>query len=205
MLIQRNALKQINKWIALKKILILSGARQVGKTTILKNIKQELENKKKICIYLNLESFQIADQLNKNPDNLFNFLPEKYTQDSNNTFYFFIDEIQILDTPSRFLKYIYDSYENIKLIVTESANLEIKTKLADSLVGRKISFPINPLTIKEILQYKNLNQNTKNPIEQQKIEKIFEEYLIFGGLPEVYLEKNKDNKKKCSKNILAPM
>ncbi|MEA1937102.1 MAG: ATP-binding protein [Patescibacteria group bacterium] len=189
MLIKRKVLLKINKWLDSRKILILNGARQVGKTTILKELEQKLKAKNKNCVYLNLESFQAADRLNDNPDNIFDFMPDR-----NLFYYILIDEIQILDQPSRFLKYIYDTYENIKLIVTGSANLEIKAKLQDSLAGRKITFFINPLSVDEILDYEKLDKQTKNPLEQKKIEQIFKEYLLFGGLPEIYLEKNREKK-----------
>jgi len=198
MLIKRKVLQKINKWLDSKKILILSGARQVGKTTILKELEQKLKAENKNCIYLNLESFQTADRLNANPDNIFDFI-----NDRNLFHYVLIDEIQILDQPSRFLKYIYDTYENIKLIVTGSTNLEIKAKLQDSLAGRKITFFINPLSVDEILDYEKLDKQTKNPLEQQKIDTIFKEYLLFGGLPEVYLEKSKEKKEILLKEYLG--
>lgn len=198
MLIKRKVLVEISQWIDKKKMLILNGARQVGKTTILKEIKKELEGKGKNCVYLNLESFQAADRLNANPDNIFDFIPDK-----NLFWHVLIDEIQILDEPSHFLKYIYDTYDNLKLIITGSANLEIKAKLQDSLAGRKITFYISPLSLDEILDYEKLDKETKNPIERQKIDKVFEEYLLFGGLPEIYLEKNKEKKKKLLKEYLG--
>lgn len=191
MLIKRRILREIDQWLDSKKILILNGARQVGKTTILKEIEKKLKKENKNCIYLNLESFQIVDRLNVNPDNIFDFISDK-----NSPWYILIDEIQILDQPSHFLKYIYDTCDNLKLIVTGSANLEIKAKLQDSLAGRKITFYINPLSLDEILDYKKLDKKTKNPLERQKINRAFEEYLIFGGLPEIYLEKDKEKKKK---------
>lgn len=198
MLIKRKVLVEIDKWLDSNKILILNGARQVGKTTILKGLEQKLKTENKNCVYLNLESFQVADRLNANPDNIFDFTPDK-----NLFYYILIDEIQILDQPSHFLKYIYDTYENIKLIVTGSANLEIKAKLQDSLAGRKITFFINPLSVDEILDYEKLDKQTKNPLEQQKIEQIFKEYLLFGGLPEIYLEKNKKKKEILLKEYLG--
>lgn len=198
MLIKRRVLGEINQWLDIKKILILNGARQVGKTTILKEIKKELEEKNKNCVYLNLESFQVADRLNANPDNIFDFISDK-----NLFWHVLIDEIQILDKPSRFLKYIYDTHDNLKLIITGSANLEIKAKLQDSLAGRKITFYASPLSLDEILDYEKLDKETKNPIERQKIDKTFEEYLIFGGLPEIYLEKDKEKKKKLLKEYLG--
>lgn len=198
MLIKRKALGEISQWLDIKKILILNGARQVGKTTILKEIKKELEEKNKNCVYLNLESFQVADRLNADPDNIFDFISDK-----NLFWYVLIDEIQILDQPSRFLKYIYDTHDNLKLIITGSANLEIKAKLQDSLAGRKITFYISPLSLDEILDYEKLDKETKSPIERQKIDKTFEEYLIFGGLPEIYLEEDKEKKKKLLKEYLG--
>lgn len=198
MLIKRKILKKIDKWVDSKKILILNGARQVGKTTILKKIETELKSKNKNCIYLNLESFQVADRLNSNPDNIFDFIHDKKL-----FYYILIDEIQILENPSHFLKYIYDTYDNLKLIVTGSANLEIKAKLQDSLSGRKITFYISPLFIDEILDYEKLEKETKNPLEQQRINKIFKEYLVFGGLPEVYLEKNIEKKEELLKEYVG--
>ena len=198
MKIKRRVLQKINNWLDSKKILILNGARQVGKTTILKELEQKLKAENKNCIYLNLESFQVADRLNINPNNIFDFIDDK-----NLFYYILIDEIQILDQPSHFLKYIYDTYENTKLIVTGSANLEIKAKLQDSLAGRKITFFINPLSLDEILDYEKLDKQTKNPLEQQKIDKLFKEYLLFGGLPEVYLEKNKEKKEILLKEYLG--
>ncbi|MCG2700569.1 ATP-binding protein [Candidatus Parcubacteria bacterium] len=198
MLIKRKILIKINKWVDSKKILILSGARQTGKTTILKKIEQDLKRKNKNSVYLNLESFQAADRLNINPDNIFDFIPNK-----NLFYYVLIDEIQILNNPSHFLKYIYDTHDSLKLIVTGSANLEIKAKLQDSLAGRKITFFVNPLSIDEILDYEKLNKQTNNPLEQQKIDKMLKEYLVFGGLPEIYLEKNKEKKKELLKEYLG--
>ena len=198
MIIKRKVLVKINKWLDSKKILVLNGARQVGKTTILKELEQKLKAKNKNCVYLNLESFQVADRLNDNPDNIFDFIQEKKS-----FHYILIDEIQILNQPSHFLKYIYDTYSNLKLIVTGSANLEIKAKLQDSLAGRKITFFVNPLSIDEILDYEKLNKETKNPTEKEKIDKIFKEYLLFGGLPEIYLEKNKEKKEILLKEYLG--
>lgn len=198
MLIKRKILGEIDQWLDSKKILILNGARQVGKTTILRELEKELKERKKNCVYLNLESFQAADCLNADPDNVFGFIPDK-----NLSWYVLIDEIQILDQPSHFLKYIYDTYDNLKLIVTGSANLEIRAKLQDSLAGRKITFYITPLSLDEILDYERLDKKTKNPLERQKINRIFEEYLVFGGLPEIYLENNKEKKKKLLKEYLG--
>jgi len=148
---------------------------------------------------INLESFQITDQLNQDPENLLNFIKQK-----NKFSYVFIDEIQILENPSHFLKYIYDFHQDrIKLIVTSSANLEIKAKLQNSLVGRKISFYISHLSLDEILEFNQLDKNSSNILEQNKINKIFNEYLLYGGLPDIYLEKDFDKKQILLKEYIG--
>ena len=89
------------------------------------------------------------------------------------------------------------------MIVTGSTNLEIKAKIQDSLVGRKMDFFIQPLLISEILNFKKLNPKSKNPLERQKIEEEFQNYLLFGGLPDIFLEKNLEHKKELLKEYIG--
>lgn len=123
----------------------------------------------------------------------------------------FIDEVQHLDNPSSFLKYLHDHYKpGLKFIVTGSSSLEIKKKFTDRLTGRVYSFVIKPLSFREFLEFKKekalaeilsglnlpfwisaehpeddfkkINQNHK-----RRIDALLREYLIFGGYPAVSL------------------
>jgi predicted AAA+ superfamily ATPase len=98
----------------------------------------------------------------------------------------FIDEIQYLDNPTSFLKFIHDNYSSIKLIVSGSSTLEIRGKLHDSLVGRIIKFEILPLSFEEFLIFKNKENLAKNigkqislSIINNEIKFFFEEYTKF--------------------------
>lgn len=180
-------------------VLIVVGARQTGKTTFLKYIFNEIkesENK----YFINLENPEFLDLLNQHPDNIFKLtnIPSAEKQ------IIFIDEIQYLENPSNFLKYIYDEYKGIiKLVVSGSSSFYIDHKFKDSLVGRKKLFQLYTLNFDEFLRFKNeleiikeLKQRGKvSLINNRKLEQLINEYIIYGGYPGVVLEANYENKK----------
>lgn len=201
MLYKRKITEEIKKWLFKKEIIILNGSRQVGKTSLLKILTEEIENagvEKKNIFYLNLEEIKILEFLNANPENLL-----KYIIEPNKINYFFLDEIQYLDNPSNFLKHLYDKYAGkIKIIATGSSSLELKAKLQDSLVGRKVSFWVNPLSFEEFLYFKNFPyfdylHKSDLPLDIKSVfDSALEEYLIYGGMPAVALERDKALKQK---------
>lgn len=201
MLYNRKIVEDAKKWILKDQILILNGPRQVGKTSVLKLLKEEIIKagvKENSVIFISLEEIQTLNLLNQNPENILDLIEDK----SKKT-YFLIDEIQYLDNPSNFLKHIYDKYkEKIKFIVTGSSSLDLKAKLQDSLVGRKITFFVNPLDFEEFLWFKKfeylpfLKRENAAITIKEKIDGALEEYLRFGGMPAVVLEDNKEIKEK---------
>lgn len=201
MLFKRTILNNIEKWIHENEIIVLNGPRQVGKTSLLKLIKEKLIDQgipSKVIFYLNLEELSILEDLNGNPENLLN-----YITDNGQKNYFLIDEIQYLDNPSNFLKHIYDKYaEQIKIITTGSSSLELKAELQDSLVGRKVSFLIAPLTFEEYLQFKEADHLRYLHQEDipQDIKRLFDndlkDYMIYGGMPAVVLQSDQELKQK---------
>ncbi|MCK5062179.1 ATP-binding protein [Candidatus Parcubacteria bacterium] len=207
MLYNRKIQQNINKWLLKDEIIILNGARQVGKTSLLKLLQTELKRQKikeERIFYLNLEELEVLDELNNSPKNILNYIKVK-----NKKNYFFIDEIQYLDNPSNFLKYLYDEHrDKIKLITTGSSALELKAKLQDSLAGRKVVFKINPLCFEEFLRFKRIDildyySNKNIPLTiQSQFKKYMDEYLLFGGMPKVVLTQDADDKKILLKNYV---
>ncbi len=207
MLYNRKIQEKINKWLFKDEIIVLNGPRQVGKTSILKLIQKELKNNgigEDQIFYLNLEKLEILDDLNKSPENILKYIKNKAAKN-----YFLIDEIQYLDNPSNFLKHLYDEHRSaVKLITTGSSSLELKAKLQDSLVGRKVAFMINPLTFEEFLDFKQIEdkiyyrrENIPNEL-QNKFKKLLDEYLLFGGMPKVVLTSDYEDKKTLLKNYV---
>ena len=122
------------------KIMIMIGARQVGKTTLLQKIQIFLQKEAKQVFFLTLEDPIIKNLLDEHPEKLFEIVPLSETA----KVFVCIDEIQYLQNPTNFLKYHFDLHRNhIKLIVTGSSAFYIDQKFTDSLVGRKELFQIH--------------------------------------------------------------
>lgn len=190
-MIQRSITNSIIPWIKRKEILFINGPRQVGKTTLMKEFQRRLEEDGQKTFYLNLE----------NPNDL--ALVENYELFLKTVLghvktrvVVFLDEIQLHSRPSNFLKYIFDEYgSKIKLFATGSANLDMKAKLQDSLAGRKKTFYLTPFNFSEFLNAKRFKPDA-NPLSNEKQLKILlDEYLLYGGLPQIVLENDANIKK----------
>ncbi|WP_291123555.1 AAA family ATPase, partial [Flavobacterium sp. UBA6046] len=83
----------ISEHLSKKEFTILIGARQIGKSTLLKQIFEELQQKGETVYFLNLDRKEILDELNQNPENLFKICPLQ----PDKKIIVFIDEIQYLD------------------------------------------------------------------------------------------------------------
>ena len=191
MSIIRDITLKAKKYLKSDEILFFIGARQAGKTTILKQLKEYLErNNKNPVYYLNLEDFEYLSLLDKTPKNIFKIFPI----DKNKKSYIFIDEVQYLKNPSNFLKYLFDEYqEKIKLIVSGSSAFYLDKKFEDSLAGRKKIFYVSTLSFREFLRFKNEKNLSKKDfnklslIEKEKISVYYREFIIYGGYPRVVL------------------
>ncbi|MDR1944656.1 MAG: AAA family ATPase [Candidatus Peribacteria bacterium] len=95
----------------------------------MEQLQEKVKDKK--TYFLNLEDFETKNLLNTHPYNLFK-VTNSNREDNQ---IFFIDEIQLLDNPSNFLKLIYDMFhKNIKLVVSGSSSFYIDKKFKDSLM-----------------------------------------------------------------------
>lgn len=186
----RGATIKSRKHLDTDEIIIFIGARQAGKTTILKQIQTELEGKGERAYFLNLEDPEYLELLDKTPRNLFKI----FSLDPGKRNFVFVDEIQYLANPSNFLKFIFDEYkEKIKLIVSGSSAFYLDKKFKNSLAGRKKIFNVFTLSFREFLRFKgeeNLCEKDFSDLsleEKNKITLYYREFVIFGGYPRVVL------------------
>lgn len=121
-----------------KEILVLLGARQVGKTTIIKRIFPG-------ATYLIADNEPIKNLLERYDPVVYRQL---LTADSK---WIVIDEIQKLGDPGRAAKIFFDQLPQFKLIITGSSAFNIKNKASESLAGRKIDYHLYPLSLGEYL------------------------------------------------------
>jgi len=194
--IQRELEEIVNKYLDKKEIIAIVGARQCGKTTLMKNIFKNL--KKAIFI-----SFDEREKLSLFDNDIESFI-ELYVK---NFDYLFIDEFQYSKEGGKKLKYIYDSHK-IKIIISGSSVSELSIQSIKYLVGRIFIFTLYPFSFSEFLQYKNkdlYSLYSKNKKFSEEVigmtRKLYEEFIIYGGYPRVVLSKSKEEKEVVLRNI----
>jgi predicted AAA+ superfamily ATPase len=203
---KRSLYKKIQAHLSKKHISLIIGPRQVGKTTLMMQLHDELKSQSKKSFFLSLEDKEIRKGFDMHPEQLFNYIPPI---NKNDRYYIFIDEIQYLEDPSNFLKYIFDNYhENIKLIVSGSSSFYIDRKFTDSLAGRKRIFKLPTLSFPEFVDFKNkgdliayINKGKLPGLYKKELDKLMHEYLIFGSYPELVLEPELEGKKEILKEL----
>lgn len=197
MIFNRNILKLARNYLHSEETLIFIGARQVGKTVILKTLKSDLEKKGEKTSFFNLEDPDYLKLLNESPKNLFKIVSISKSTKT----YVFIDEIQYLEKPTNFMKYIFDEHSSsIKLIVSGLSAFYLDKKFKDSLAGRKRIFNVKTLSFREFLYFKGQNKyltldfNKLSLIEIDELTILFEEFVIYGGYPKVVLAEDTNEK-----------
>jgi len=192
-LIKRQIVEKIKNNLENEEIILILGPRQVGKTTTLRIIEKYLNDKKKKVFFFNLDIFSDKEAL-LDQKQFIDFLKKNSQKEK---IYVLIDEIQRLSEPGVYLKGIFDSQLNCKLIVSGSSSLEIKSKIVEPLTGRKKVFYLYPLSFEEFLTFKEpdllLFQPLKN-IYFQKLKLYLDDYIKYGGYPKVVLKDEEKEK-----------
>lgn len=189
----RNILLELEQWKASerRKPLILRGARQVGKTTVVNMFSKGYKQ----YIYLNLEKIEDA-ALFKN-HSLFKTLVEAifFTKDKNLQEYdtlLFIDEIQAIPEAINLLRYFYEDYPWLHVIAAGSLLETIMREEISVPVGRVEYKVLRPVSFNEFLtavgEQAALEQYNKIPIHDfahEKLLQLFHRYVLIGGMPEI--------------------
>ena len=190
---KRRIVDKIIDYLKSKEVIVIYGARQVGKTFLLKYL---IKNHLKNVFYFDLELPNLLELCNQGAENVFKYLIQKGA-DEKQRVSLVIDEIQYMENPTNFLKIMHDNYQNIKLLVSGSSTFEIKKKFKESLVGRTVNFELYPLSFEEFLIFKGknykLNKENTKAINDELVS-LAEEYIKFGGYPKIVLEKSEEKK-----------
>lgn len=203
---KRDIVDEINNYLKTDDIIVLHGARQVGKTSILYLLREQLKAKGEVTYYIDLEDSRFVKILDSGTGEFIKLLEEEGLKTSyRKKIFVFIDEIQYLSNPSSFLKLTADHHKNLKLIISGSSSFAIKDKFKDSLVGRTVNFEIFNLSFKEFLTFKQYPFEEKKSYTQKKIEelkRLFKEYVLYGGYPKIVLTPEVDKKEKYLQQII---
>ena len=196
-----------------KEALVITGLRQVGKTTLMRQVFDTVNSDTKLWFDfdnpLEQKTFEDIDYRN-----IYSRLKQMVNQ-SAERIYVFIDEIQNFPEITKIIKYLIDHY-SVKFVVTGSSNYYLKNLFPESLSGRKFLYELSPLNFKEYLFFKDkISQEEANKttiremlkpvdiIRYKKFEQDYQDYLQFGGFPEVVVTTNFDGRKQILKNIFS--
>jgi hypothetical protein len=202
MLIKREISKDLKAHLPKKEMCLLVGPRQAGKTTLMRQLQDQLETKGEKTIFLSLDFERDQPHL-KSQTSLIERLRLEFGKEKG---YVFIDEIQRKENAGLFFKGIYDMQMPHKFILSGSGSVELKEKIHESLAGRKRIFELNTISLKEFIQFKT-NYRYENRLEEylkvnsDEATRLLMEYLNFGGYPRVIIEETLGEKIKTIDEI----
>jgi len=153
--------KYIREDIA-SKIVMLTGPRQTGKTTLSKMVTPDYD-------YFNLD----------NPEHRLNLIERSWNRSKELIIF---DELHKMAKWKSWLKGVWDTEERPpSILVTGSAKLDTYKKVGDSLAGRFFQYRLHPLDLKEIHQI----------LQPESMQEVLEQLMELGGFPEPFLKGSK--------------
>ncbi|MBI1882702.1 MAG: AAA family ATPase, partial [Chlamydiae bacterium] len=179
--IKRRAFNQLQHEISEPEISVLLGARQVGKSTLLKQLEKEAKGKGYSTQFYNLELASDLEKLAGNEKEIFEKL-------SSAAQIVFIDEFHYLKNAFKIFKAIYDSNSKVKIFASGSSSIEIHKHLKESLVGRFKKTMIYPLSFEELQQIPSFKLET---------------YCQWGGMPGLIHRNSLPSKAELLDNIVS--
>ena len=169
----------------INKILVITGFRRTGKTYLLLSAISKLLQtySKKDIFYLNFEDERIP----LTTQVLTDLLPAFQAHFGQKPKFLFLDEVQNVPLWSKYIRRILDN-ENIQIFLTGSSSKMSSFELPTELRGRSLEQKVFPLNFREFLIFKNELRNQ----EKSQFNFLFNEYLTFGGLPEIVRARPED-------------
>lgn len=204
----RSIYPSLKAHLSKKQVTVLTGMRRTGKTTLVKQLLSESPVKQQF--YFDME--RMDNRLlfaEPNYDNIVHALVQRGA-DFEQPALIAIDEIQLVPNLPSVLKYLYDTY-GIKFVVTGSSSFYIKNLFSESLAGRKKIFEIYPLSFRELLGFNGVPLPEQSldqaahfvPDTYQRLRPYYDDYINYGGFPEVVLEPVAEDKKDLIQEILS--
>ncbi len=178
--IERAVLREVESKIKLPHVIVLTGLRRSGKSTLLRQLIKK-HYKDEDFYYINFEDERLfnfpANEFNRLYEALINLYGKKKT--------FFLDEIQNVTNFETFVRRLYE--EGFKFFITGSSATLLSRELGTKLTGRHVDIIVRPFSFLEFLELKEVKINKESIYKTEtkvEIKKYFEEYLVKGGMPE---------------------
>lgn len=207
-IVERSIFPSLKQALADQRIIVITGMRRVGKTTTLRWLLDQVPSSNKV--YMDLErldqravfeesNYEVAinyfRNLGLNPDQQMTVA---------------VDEIQYVPYLPSVVKYLYDHY-GIKFLLTGSSSFYLKNYFSESMAGRKIIFEMFPLGFGEFLDFRGIPYRRRDSFEEMlfdphefdRLHSSYDEYITYGGLPNIVLEPRLDVKRQILNDIFS--
>lgn len=222
-LVQRNIQKTLFHEAKKKIISTVIGPRQVGKTTLFRQISEQIRSSgvpDRNIVFLNFDDIDLRSRLSGNPAQLAREIEIRIGMPLSGVIgkaYVFLDEIQKVPILFDMVKLLFENYgDKIKIYLSGSSSIEVQKRTAETLAGRIRYHYLSPLTLKEIIAHYSLWKGEDSPFEllmkgkftretllemqsqiwkeKDSIKTLREKMLVFGSLPGVYLEPSEEER-----------
>ncbi len=180
-----------NRLTITKQIVVITGIRRCGKSTVLLQLMQKYER----YHYLNFDDERLLDFTVDDFRELMVIFNKQHESDV-----LFFDEIQNVQGWERFVRRIYD--EGSKIFITGSNARLLSSELATHLTGRYVKVELFPFSFHEVLKHKGIDHTLAGTKNRTLIIKAFDEYLNTGGFPEFLNYRDDEFLKRIYEDIL---
>ena len=193
---------EVRSLLETPEIIAILGARQVGKTTLMRHIFETLPGPK---VFLDFEDPEVLSLFDED----IRSFARLYVEGKD---FVFLDEFQYSREGGKHLKYLYDHYA-AKFVISGSSSLDLAVRAASMLVGRIFLLELFPLNFAEFLSFTDPDllplvrdhvreQNPLSPSLHRRLLRYIEAFTRWGGYPRVVLARTPEEKEEVLKNLL---
>lgn len=188
-LLPRDIQLEIGRYLPQREIIILTGVRRCGKSSLMRLICDDLIGKEAVptsnILYLNFEDERFLPFEAEDFDRLYETFME--TENPKGSLYLLLDEIQNIAGWEKWLNRLYE-FEDVKILVTGSNATMLSSEISKALTGRNRQVVVWPFSFREFLRFRGCIIDDRSLYRKNKrteIKRLFQEYCELGGFPEV--------------------
>ena len=191
-----------------KEVVVLKGVRRCGKSTLMAQVIQELLDRNvhpTAILRVNLEEPLFSSEYSVELlEQIYRTYRERVHPDGK--CWLFMDEVQNIPGWESWVRGRSET-EDIKIFVTGSSSQMLSREIGTKLTGRHVSFEVYPLSFQEFLRFNNLELANDLAFMTRKptVRNLFNQYLKYGGFPEVVLKESSDDKELLLKNYFEDL
>jgi predicted AAA+ superfamily ATPase len=188
---ERDMLSELKGQVKHRQMIAIVGLRRVGKTVLLKQLMKWLSGPERNLCYISFDDIEFRDY--RTAEALIDYFLQ-YSDPAKRRF-LFLDEVQKLPDWDSLLKVVYDGEERLKIFISGSASLELKTR-KESLAGRLLTFHVPVLSFREFVRYFGMDDDAPSTglfreydlrfsAKRDRYQELFRAYLMRGAFPEL--------------------